>query len=169
MRLRPFFNEGRTMEFYFAGPLFCEAERRFNAQLTEKVERLGFRAFLPQRDGIVQPVPGDSVSGDAPKAGAAEGERSAAIFRMDRDRILATDVFFYVLDGWIPDEGAAVALGIAYASKRSVGRPSRIVGLHTDSRAAFIGARLNPMIKEAIDIIFDDEASLLEYLRTLIE
>jgi len=150
------------MNFYFAGPLFCEAERRFNAELTGKIERLGYTVFLPQRDGIVQPAPGGQSS-----LQSAEGDRSAAIFAMDRDRILATDVFFYVLDGRIPDEGAAVALGIAYASRLSGGKPSRIVGLHTDSRAAFIGARLNPMIQEPLDRIFNTEGELLDYLARL--
>jgi hypothetical protein len=34
---------------YFAGPLFSEAEKHFNQQLTDKIEDLGYRVFLPQR------------------------------------------------------------------------------------------------------------------------
>jgi len=33
---------------YLAGPLFSEAERRFNLTLTQKLEALGFEVFLPQ-------------------------------------------------------------------------------------------------------------------------
>ena len=155
------------MNCYFAAPLFCEAERRYNELLTEKLEALGFKVFLPQRDGIVQAAELAPSPPAVAKLADAERARSAAIFTMDRDRILATDIFFYLLDGRIPDEGAAVALGIAYASKFAGGKPRHIVGLHTDSRAAFIGARLNPMIQEAIDEVFYDEASLLEFLRGL--
>jgi len=32
---------------YVAGPLFSIAERRFNQQLTDKIEALGYRVFLP--------------------------------------------------------------------------------------------------------------------------
>jgi nucleoside 2-deoxyribosyltransferase len=37
---------------YLAVPLFSKAERRFNLQLTARLEALGFRVFLPQRDGV---------------------------------------------------------------------------------------------------------------------
>ena len=37
---------------YLAGPLFAGAERRFNLELTEKLGALGFRVFLPQRNGV---------------------------------------------------------------------------------------------------------------------
>ncbi len=39
------------MLIYFAGPLFSQAERHFNQQLTQKLEQAGFQVFLPQRDG----------------------------------------------------------------------------------------------------------------------
>ena len=38
------------MLIYFAGPLFCPAERIFNTDLTKKLEHLGFSVFLPQGD-----------------------------------------------------------------------------------------------------------------------
>ena len=38
-------------ELYFAGPLFNDAERAFNLALTKKIESLGYKVFLPQRDG----------------------------------------------------------------------------------------------------------------------
>jgi hypothetical protein len=36
-----------------------------------------------------------------------------------------------------------------------------LVGLHTDSRAAFVGARLNPMVRTPLDYLADDEETLL--------
>jgi nucleoside 2-deoxyribosyltransferase len=38
------------MKIYFAGPLFNEAEKSFNLRLTEKLEKLNHKVFLPQRD-----------------------------------------------------------------------------------------------------------------------
>ena len=145
------------MKFYFAAPLFCEAERRYNADLAEKVEALGFEVFLPQRDGVV----GASETGDG---GDAAMRRARVIFNLDLERIKATDIFFYLLDGRVPDEGAAVALGIAFADK-AARRPDRLLlGLHTDGRAAFPDAALNPMLAASLDRVFADERSLLAYL-----
>ena len=155
------------MKFYFAAPLFCEAERRYNADLAEKVEALGYDVFLPQRDGVI----GSADTGDGGDAGRddASGDgavmrRARAIFELDLERIKATDIFFYLLDGRVPDEGAAVALGIAFADK-AARRPDRLLlGLHTDGRAAFPDAALNPMLAASLDRVFADERSLLAYL-----
>jgi len=89
-------------------------------------------------------------------------ERRSAMFRLDRRRILECDVF--VLDGRVPDEGACVELGIAHGQKHLQGSEKRLVGLQTDSRAAFIGSRLNPMVRAALDYIADDEEALLRIL-----
>ncbi|HPM73513.1 MAG TPA: nucleoside 2-deoxyribosyltransferase [Spirochaetales bacterium] len=194
-RLNP---EGRSMRFYFAAPLFCDAERRYNADLAGKVEALGYDVFLPQRDGVVgdsetggdagrydacDGVVGDSeTGGDADRYDTCDGgatdrdnacdggavmRRAKAIFELDLARIEATDIFFYLLDGRVPDEGAAVALGIAYADK-AARRPDRLLlGLHTDGRSAFPDAALNPMLAAALDRVFTDERSLLAYLEGL--
>lgn len=149
------------MKFYFAAPLFCDAERRYNADLAEKVEALGYDVFLPQRDGVIGGA--DTGGGDGAVGGAVM-RRARAIFELDRDRIMATDIFFYLLDGRVPDEGAAVALGMAYADK-AARRPDRLLlGLHTDGRAAFPDAALNPMLAASLDRVFTDERSLLDYL-----
>ncbi|HKH37443.1 MAG TPA: hypothetical protein VKA82_09785 [Rubrobacter sp.] len=38
------------------------------------------------------------------------------------------------------------------------------MGLHTDTRAAFIGGRLNPMVRVPLDYVVDDEKTLLRLL-----
>jgi nucleoside 2-deoxyribosyltransferase len=129
---------------YFAGPLFSAAERCFNLGLTQRLEAVGFEVFLPQRDGAERDRP--------PYDAMTPEERRQAMFRLDRSRILDSDVFLFVLDGRVPDEGACVELGIA------------LIGLHTDTRAAFVGARLNPMVRVPLDYVVDDEQSLLELL-----
>ena len=39
-----------------------------------------------------------------------------------------------------------------------------LVGLHTDTRAAFICGRLNPMVRVPLDYVVDDEETLLRLL-----
>ena len=89
-------------------------------------------------------------------------ERRHAIFHLDRSRILDADVF--VLDGRVPDEKACVELGIAYCQKYLQNPEKLLVGLNTDTRAAFIGGRLNPMVRVPIDYVVEDEETLVRLL-----
>jgi hypothetical protein len=66
-----------------------------------------------------------------------------------------------VLDGRVPDEGACVELGIAYGHKHLQSSEKLLIGLHTDTRAAFIGSRLNPMVRVPLDYVVDGEEALL--------
>jgi nucleoside 2-deoxyribosyltransferase len=149
---------------YLAGPLFSEAERRFNLELTERLESLGFRVFLPQRDGVER--------GRPPYDLMTPEERRHAMFDLDRSMILESDIFLFVLDGRVPDEGACVELGIAYCKKEMQQSEKLLIGLHTDRRAAFIGARLNPMVSIPLDCVAEDGETLLKILnehRTMVE
>jgi len=144
-------------KIYFAGPLFCEAERNYNQSLTERLEALGFQVFLPQRDGVRSTRSGyQSMQPD---------EQREAIFTLDRDKILESDIFLFVLDGRVPDEGACVELGIAYTQKYLSKGDKILVGLHTDMRAAFIGGKLNPMVKVPLDYIAGNQEQLLSFLQ----
>jgi nucleoside 2-deoxyribosyltransferase len=142
---------------YFAGPLFSEAERRFNFELTEKLEALDFRVFLPQRDGVERETP--------PYDAMSPEERRHATFHLDKSMILESDIFLFVLDGRVPDEGACVELGIAYCQKEMQNIEKLLIGLHTDPRAAFMSARLNPMVSVPLDCVAEDEETLLRRLR----
>ena len=86
------------------------------------------------------------------------------MFDLDRAQIIASDVFLFVLDGRVPDEGACVELGNAHCHKGLQNGEKLLVGLHTDSRAAFVGARLNPMVRIPLDYVADDEETLLQIL-----
>jgi nucleoside 2-deoxyribosyltransferase len=147
------------MKIYFAGPLMSLAERRFNSTLTEKLEAYGFNVFLPQRDGVESSKPPfDKMTPD---------ERRKILFETDRDQILDSEIFLFVLDGRVPDEGACVELGMAYIGKTHFKSPGFIVGFHSDIRAAFIGARLNPMLKMCFDTIVENEDELFQVLQKL--
>jgi nucleoside 2-deoxyribosyltransferase len=141
---------------YFAAPLFSEAELAFNADLTAELEAAGHEVFLPQRDGV--------EAGKPPYSSMTPEQRRRATFELDRERIVACDVFLIVLDGRIPDEGACVELGLAYAHRLASGCERLIVGLQTDCRAAFLGAQLNPMLVGALDVVVDSRDALLETL-----
>jgi nucleoside 2-deoxyribosyltransferase len=143
------------MRLYFAGPLFNIAERAFNQGLAKQIEEMGYVVFLPQRDGIEKLHNGQSITSD---------EKRKLMFDLDRDKILESEVFLFVLDGRVPDDGACVELGIAYAAKYILDKKTQIIGLHTDSHATFLEGRLNPMVSMAFDKIFRTIEELIDYL-----
>jgi nucleoside 2-deoxyribosyltransferase len=153
-------DQGRAVLIYFAGPLFSAAERRFNADLTARLEALGFTVFLPQRDGVER---------DNPKyAALTPQERREAIFRIDKDHVFAADILLFILDGRVPDEGAAVELGIAFAHKELAMPAKRLLGLMTDVCASFLSAKLNPMLAVPLEYVAETEDDLLAFLRNIV-
>jgi len=113
--------------------------------------------FLPQRDGVEIDKP--------PYEKMTENEIGKVIFEIDRDQILDCDIFLFILDGRVPDEGACVELGIAYTEKYLKKKHKILVGLQTDIRAIFLGSKLNPMLRVPLDKVFETEKDLLEYLK----
>jgi nucleoside 2-deoxyribosyltransferase len=141
------------MRIYFAGPLFSEAERVFNLRLAEKLEAKGYQVYLPQRDGV--------ESGKPPYNKMSNAELQKAIFELDRDQVHQADIFLFVLDGRVPDEGACVELGIAYEQKLLLQQDKLLIGLHTDMRGAFPDGKLNAMLHGALDRIISNEEELI--------
>ena len=139
---------------YFAAPLFSEGEREYNLKLVSILESYGYDVFLPQRDGFLAPE----------LEGKTEEEKIQIIFEKDRDEVLKADIIFVLLDGRVPDEGACVELGIAYA----VGK--RCYGIKSDARSVELDMDLNPMITGCFTKLFynlDGEAlikDLKDYL-----
>jgi nucleoside 2-deoxyribosyltransferase len=147
------------MQIYIAAPLFSTAERTFNLQLAEALEQIGFEVFLPQRDGTEAKNP---EYNELPLE-----DRRTIMFELDRDQIIGADIFIYVLDGRVPDEGAAVELGIAYMAKIAGTKPKHLLGLHTDQRATFRDAQFNPMLSTPIEYVADSQEALLEQLKAI--
>lgn len=123
---------------YFAAPLFNEAEREYNLKLVTLLESYGYEVFLPQRDGFLAPE----------LEGKTEEEKTEMIFQKDRDEVLKADILFMVLDGRVPDEGACVELGIAYANGK------RCYGIKGDARSVELDMDLNPMITGCFTKLF---------------
>lgn len=143
---------------YRKSGIFHEIE--FNLSLTSKIEEIGYDVFLPQRDGAEKDKPPyDKMSNE---------ERRYSIFSIDRDKILECDVFLFILDGRVPDEGACVELGIAYTQKYLTNSTKILIGFHSDIRAAFIGSKLNPMLLIPLDKIINSEETLVKTLEKIL-
>jgi nucleoside 2-deoxyribosyltransferase len=165
---------GRPALVYLAGPLFSEAERRFNAEATARLEAAGFEVYLPQRDtdrggdiaSSLAPAPFDNDQFPRlPLSGSPEARKlSRTIFERDLESLLAADIVVVVLDGRVPDEGACVELGIAFGSSLHGGRKKLLLGLMSDSRTAFAWTSLNPMVAGALDQCVADMDGLVELL-----
>ena len=123
-------NIGHGKKVYFAGPMFNQAEKEFNLRITKVLEEYGYQVFLPQRDGIEAAL----------LKGKTEEELTKMIFALDETQVRNADIVFMNIDGRVPDEGAAVELGIAY------GIGKRCYGVKTDTRAVEFGLEINPMI-----------------------
>lgn len=145
------------MLIYFAAPLFSQAERSFNEYLTQRLEAQGFTVFLPQRDGVEKNKP--------PYHSMTPDERRQALFHLDKQQIFACDIFFFLLDGRVPDEGGCVELGMAYCQKELQNSKKLLLGLQTDRRAATLGAKLNPMLHVPLDYIASDEETVFQVLQ----
>ena len=133
-------SDAAKTKVYFAAPLFSQSEKDFNLELTKVLEDHGYQVFLPQRDGFLA----------SELEGKSEEERTRMIFEKDRDEILNADVLVFLLDGRVPDEGACVELGIAYANGK------RCCGIKTDARSVEIDLDLNPMISGCFTKLFKD-------------
>ena len=125
---------------YFAAPLFSQSEKGYNLKLTKVLEDHGYEVFLPQRDGFLAPE----------LEGLTEEELTKIIFDKDVSEVLNADIVFVLLDGRVPDEGACVELGIAYANGK------RCYGFKTDARSVEINLELNPMITGCFIKLFKD-------------
>ena len=100
------------MKLYFAGPLFTQAERDWNARMAAALVDAGHSVFLPQTE--VKAI--TTLDADT-------------IFAVDVDGVRGADAVVAVMDGADPDSGTSFECGLAYA----LGLP--IVLLRTDFRA----------------------------------
>ena len=103
-------------KIYFAGPLFSQADLRYNAYLVEQIRQLDktIDLYLPQENAAIND-----------KSAYAD---SKMIALADTENVLASDLLVALLDGPTIDAGVASEIGVAYAK----GIP--VVALYTDSR-----------------------------------
>lgn len=139
----------RRLSVYLAGPLFSEAERSYNEQVADELEK-HFDVFLPQRDG--------GLFMNMVNHGVTVDDAASAVFAGDLKAMEECDLVVAVLDGRAIDEGVAFEIGYAFSRKK------QCFGLQTDMRRLLpIGN--NPMLTGALEQVFSSLETLLEYLR----
>ena len=111
---------------YLAGPLFCRAETDYNTLVRDQLAEAGFEVVLPQDNTLDF----DSARMYEPDYSS---EVAGRICAHDLSLIDSCDILVINLDGRVPDEGACLELGYAYAK----GKPC--FGLKTDVRVAEFG------------------------------
>ncbi len=131
-------NVGKGKKIYFACPMFSQADKNYNLEIVKILEDYGYKVFLPQRDGIEA----------AQLEGKTEEELTKMIFELDAGEVRKSDIIFMNIDGRVPDEGACVELGMAYAAGK------RCYGFKTDTHSVVLGVDLNPMISGCMIKIF---------------
>ena len=107
-------------KIYIAAPLFNEMELKRNVEISNYLKSIGYEPYLPQDEaGLASEMIDDNN----------KFEINKKIFEMDIVGIKSCDILLFLLDGRVPDEGACVELGMAYAWGK------KCVGYKTDSRA----------------------------------
>ena len=105
---------------YVAAPLFNEMELKRNVEIANYLKEIGYDPILPQEEsGLAY----DMINSNN------KLEVNKQIFEQDMLDIKSCDILLFLLDGRVPDEGACVELGMAYAWGK------KCVGYKTDSRA----------------------------------
>lgn len=107
-------------DLYISAPLFNEMELEFNSKVADFTSDLGFTSYLPQRDGGE-----DEMLLREPELWP---EISKRVFQRDVEALRNSACLLMLLDGRVPDEGACVELGMAYAYGKIC------IGFQTDSR-----------------------------------
>lgn len=115
---------------YFAAPLFNQAETRYNAEITQRLKKRGYRVILPQRDGFEFQNLTELLSRHLEKA-EIDNAVQELIYLLDMGCFLpSSDAVLAVLNEPL-DPGVIVE--ICYA--RLLGK--QVVGLRSDTRQPF--------------------------------
>ena len=115
----------KRYDIYISAPLFNEMEIKFNETVSKFLEERGFSTYLPQRDGGE-----DEMLLKDPKLWP---ETSKRVFDRDVSALKDSSALIMVMDGRVPDEGACVELGMAYAYGKIC------IGFQTDTRSFATG------------------------------
>ncbi len=141
----------RQPRVYYAASLFNEAEREFNRRVVAMIHDLGYSTWFPQEDvGVLTDL--------MEEKGMTLPEVRDYIFDLNIREVQAADLVVFVLDGRVPDEGACIEAGIAWALEKP------IYGLKTDIRNGEPGGN-NIMI----DGIVTQTVGSLDELRDLLD
>ena len=125
---------------YCAGPLFNRAEQGEMAEIARTLEGAGFRAFLPQRDGVVFTEVQDALLRSGYDASEATRMAQLAIFWLGVFEVVqGCQGLVANLNGRVPDEGAVAEAAIAWSAGK------KIVLYKSDNRSLLQGCD-NPLV-----------------------
>ena len=138
-------------KIYFAAPLFNEMELKRNEDLTKKLRESGFDVYLPQESGLSAKMIKDKD--DTLKV-------SRSLFEIDKKAIMECDILIIFLDGRVPDEGACVELGMAYAWNK------KCYGYKTDDRSLDFTGTDTLFIEGCLDFkVYNDFNELINAIK----
>ncbi|MBW1959649.1 MAG: nucleoside 2-deoxyribosyltransferase [Deltaproteobacteria bacterium] len=126
-------------KIYCAGPLFNPTERADMQAIAESLENAGYEVFLPHRDGIEFSKLNSMLMACGYSSDKANSLLTKAIFYIDTYQIDDSDGLVLNMNGRVPDEGAMVEAGIAWALEKP------IVIYKNDSRSLLSGID-NPLV-----------------------
>jgi nucleoside 2-deoxyribosyltransferase len=126
-------------KIYCAGPLFNPKEREEMSQIASVLEEGGYSVFLPQRDGLEFAKLFPLFMEKGVPAPDARKILNMAIFSLDVYQIVNSSGLLLNMNGRVPDEGAMVEAGIAWANNKV------IVIFRSDSRSLIEG-NCNPLV-----------------------
>ena len=118
---------------YLAAPLFSEAERTYNASLSDLLREHLFDVYLPQETGD-----------DTDTRRQAEQVR---IFSKNKEALDNADIVVAVIDGADADSGTAWEMGYAFARQKPV------IAIRTDFRRTGTHEQVNLMLEESSVVI----------------
>jgi len=128
-----------SFKIYCAGPLFNPGERLEMKAIADILKTNGYRVFLPQEDGLefAKLFPFFIERGATQQQ--AQQLLNMAIFALDVFQIIDSDGLILNMNGRVPDEGAMVEAGIAWARNKPV------VIFNSDERSLIHG-NCNPLV-----------------------
>jgi nucleoside 2-deoxyribosyltransferase len=127
----------RNLKIYFAGPLFTQAERQWNAVLAETLRKNGYQVILPQE--TAQKMIDEN-----------RNFNPGLLFKHATQRLAECDVVLAIFDGPDADSGTAWECGYAFALGK------KLVGIRTDLRRGGDDlTNVNLMLSNCVDSIID--------------
>ena len=118
---------------YLAAPLFSDAERTYNATLSDLLKQHLFEVFLPQEAG-------DDTDTRA-------NTEQVRIFSKNKDDLDRADIVVAVIDGADADSGTAWEMGYAYAHNKPV------IAVRSDFRRVGMHEQVNLMLEESSKVV----------------
>jgi len=132
-------SERSAFKVYCGGPLFNPKEQEEMQAIAAVLEAQGYNVFLPQRDGLelarILPI----LLEKSVPAEQASLILNKAIFALDVYEVMDSDGLVLNMNGRVPDEGAMVEAGIAWAYGKEV------VVYNSDDRSLVQGS-CNPLV-----------------------